>query len=424
MTSICLDTTHHDLVPPVPTGWIARVRARGAAALFRRAVAALPLRVEFPDGTILGRGARREPMPRMIVHDPVAFYTRLGQSGLIGFGESYTAGDWTTPDPATVLTVLAANLAKLIPPALQRFRAAVLPHRPSHELGTTENAKTNIEHHYDLSNDLFQQFLDQTMTYSSALFTDAQLATGRVRWGDFAAAQQRKIDRLLDAAGVGAGTRVLEIGTGWGELAIRAAERGATVRSVTLSQQQLELARERVAAAGHSEAVHIELCDYRDVQGQFDAIVSVEMIEAVGLEYWPVYFECLDRLLAPGGKVGVQAITMPHDRMLATRNTYTWIQKYIFPGGFLPSTQAIEAVIGEHTSLRVRERFEFGAHYAETLRLWRERFDCHAAAVDALGFDAPFRRLWQFYLAYSEAGFRSGYLDVQQIVFDRPQEHQ
>ncbi|WP_308162904.1 class I SAM-dependent methyltransferase [Nocardia alni] len=417
MTSICPEALRGDLLPRIPTGPYARLRAKGAAALFRRAVHGLPLRVEFPDGDVLGAGSATELLPRMIIRDPVAFFARVGGQGLIGFGESYTAGEWTSPDPAAVLTVLAGHISQLIPAALQRFRSVLLPSAPAAELGDRANTRTNIEHHYDLSNDLFGLFLDETMTYSAALFADPEAAS----WDVLADAQRRKIDRLLDAAGVRSGSRVLEIGTGWGELCVRAAMRGAAVRSVTLSGRQLELARTRVAAAGFADSVRIELCDYRDVRGEYDAIVSVEMIEAVGYRYWPAYFECLDARLAPGGRVALQAITMPHDRMLASRNTYTWIQKYIFPGGLLPSTEAIERT-ARRTRLRVRGRHCFGEHYAHTLRLWRERFDNSATEVTALGFDGTFRRLWQFYLAYSEAGFRSGYLDVQQIVLDRPEE--
>ncbi|WP_418952904.1 class I SAM-dependent methyltransferase [Streptomyces luridiscabiei] len=232
------------------------------------------------------------------------------------------------------------------------------------------------------------------------------------------------VDLLLDAAGVGEGTRLLEIGTGWGELAVRAAARGARVVSVTLSAEQRQLARTRIREAGFEDRAEVRLCDYRQVTGEYDAIVSVEMIEAVGEEFWPVYFRTLDRLLAPGGRVALQAITMPDDRLRASRSTYTWIHKYIFPGGLLPSTEAIERVTTEHTRLRTVQRIGYGAHYAETLRLWRERFTERSAEVDALGFDAVFRRMWTFYLAYSEAGFRSGYLDVQQLLLTREPTHQ
>ncbi len=189
---------------------------------------------------------------------------------------------------------------------------------------------------------------------------------------------------------------------------------------MTLSSEQLELAEQRVAEAGYAEQVTISLSDYRDVTGTFDAVVSVEMIEAVGHDYWPTYFATIDRLLAPGGKVGIQAITMPHDRMLATRQTYTWIHKYIFPGGFLPSVEAIEQVVAEHTSMAVTDRLSFGQHYAETLRRWDVAFAEATDEVRALGFDATFERMWHFYLEYSRAGFASGYIDVQQLTLERP----
>ena len=189
------------------------------------------------------------------------------------------------------------------------------------------------------------------------------------------------------------------------------------VRSVTLSAEQQQLARERVAAEGLSDRVEIELLDYRDVDGCYDAVVSVEMIEAVGYRFWPTYFQTLDRLVSPGGRVAIQAITMPNSRMLASRNTYTWIQKYIFPGGLLPSVEAIIGITEGHTRLRTAEMTSIGPHYAETLRLWRERFIEQREAVSALGFDDVFQRMWELYLAYSEAGFRSGYLDVYQWTF-------
>jgi cyclopropane-fatty-acyl-phospholipid synthase len=211
---------------------------------------------------------------------------------------------------------------------------------------------------------------------------------------------------------------MLEIGTGWGELAIRAAGRGATVRTITISREQRELAARRVAEAGLADRISVELRDYRDVDGQFDAICSVEMIEAVGERYWDTYFATLDRCLAPGGRVGLQAITMPHDRMLATRTTYTWIHKYIFPGGLLPSATAIQDSLAR-TRLRITEREDFGMHYAQTLRIWRQRFAAHAGEVAGLGFDDVFRRMWTFYLCYSEAGFRARYLDVSQFTLAR-----
>jgi cyclopropane-fatty-acyl-phospholipid synthase len=402
-------------IASVPPGGL---RGRVARGLFERVVRKLPLQVLLPDGRNIGAGGPSAPVMR--VARPGDFYRRVGHSGLIGFGEAYLAQDWTADDLPAVLTVFCQRMATLVPPPLQRLRDVAVHSHPLAEKPTEANARRNIARHYDLSNDLFMLFLDETLTYSSALFGpgDGSVAlAAAATFDDLAEAQRHKIDRLLDAAGVGAGTRVLEIGTGWGELAMRAAARGATVRSITLSEEQRALAMQRIAAAGLSDRVSVELCDYRAVPGRYDAVVSVEMIEAVGYEFWPQYFATLDRVLVPGGRVGVQAITMPHDRMLASRDTYTWIHKYVFPGGLLPSVESVEQCVAEHTSLRVVARHGFGLHYADTLRLWRERFVAHADAVDALGFDGTFRRMWEFYLSYSEAGFRSRYLDVHQFVF-------
>lgn len=390
----------------------APVRTAVAARLVRRALERLPLQVRADDGETLGRGG-----PLLELHDPDAFFARIGRSGLIGFGESYMAGEWDAPDLAAVLTVLAGNVTALVPRSLQRLRALWAARQPASGRNTEDHSRENIHRHYDLSNDLFALFLDDTLTYSSALFAELPAA-----WPGMAAAQHRKIDRLLDAAGVGPGTRMLEIGTGWGELALRAADRGAHVVTATLSEEQLKLARERVRTAGHEDRVTLLLRDYRQLTGTYDAVVSVEMIEAVGAEFWPGYFRCIDGLLAPGGRAALQAITMPDERMLATRNTYTWIQKYIFPGGLLPSLEAVERTAREATTLRLTGQELYGPHYAETLRLWRERFTERATEAGALGFDATFRRMWTFYLAYSEAGFRAGYLDVGQLLLTRPGE--
>ncbi|WP_248760315.1 class I SAM-dependent methyltransferase [Pseudarthrobacter sp. SSS035] len=404
-------------VAHAPSGTKALVAGKAAGLLFKAAVRRLPLRVAYPDGSVLGTGGPDAPVMTML--RPAAFEVRIGDNGLIGLGESFMAGDWEASDLAGVLEVFAASVDTLIPAPLQRLRTLYLPRTPRQERNEEHNTRSNISRHYDLSNELFSNFLDTTMSYSSALFPLSDGALESVPWDALAEAQQAKIDRLLDKAGVGSGTRLLEIGTGWGELALRAAARGATVYSVTLSSEQRALAQERIAAAGYADQVTVALQDYRAVEGEFDAVVSVEMVEAVGYEYWPIYFQTIDRVLAPGGKVAIQAITMPHGRMLATRNAYTWVHKYIFPGGFLPSVRAIESVTQQHTTLRVRERMGLGDHYAATLRLWEEQFIARSQEVGGLGFDAVFQRMWLFYLCYSRAGFQSGYLDVQQIVLDR-----
>jgi len=392
-------------------------RAAVARAVFTRAVGRLPLRVCLPDGRVFGAGGPDAPV--MELHRPADFFRRLGADALIGFGESYLAADWDSIDLPGLLTVFAANAADLVPPWLQRLRRLAVRPQPANDLQTVPGAQRNIGRHYDLSNDLFALFLDETMTYSSALFSSGPDGAPQAGMEPLALAQRRKLDHLLDRAGVGPGSRVLEIGTGWGELAIQAGRRGATVRSITISREQQELAARRIAQAGLADLVSVELCDYRDVDGQFDAICSVEMLEAVGARYWDTYFAALDRYLAPGGRIGLQTITMGHDRMLATRHTYTWMQKYVFPGGLLPSVIAIQDALTRTTRLRITGREDFGPHYAETLRIWRERFSGHAEQVAGLGFDEVFRRMWTFYLAYSEAGFRAGYIDVSQLTLER-----
>jgi cyclopropane-fatty-acyl-phospholipid synthase len=399
-------------VAKVPSGPVAAAAGVIADRLLRRAAARLPLRLVYPDGTVVG--AADPTAPTLVLHQPDALAHRIGRHGLIGFGESYMAGEWSSNDLTEALTVLAGSVADLVPRSLQWLRPIAPAFRPRWRGASRDQARRNIAQHYDLSNDLFAGFLDETMTYSCALFS--QLPASPV---DLATAQRRKIDRLLDKAVVQRGSRVLEIGTGWGELCIRAAARGAHVRSVTLSAEQQRLARLRVAAAGLSDLVQIDLCDYRDVEGCYDAVVSVEMIEAVGYHSWPRYFGTLERLVRPGGRVAIQAITMPHARMLASRNTHTWIQKYIFPGGLLPSTQAISGITEQHTGLRTVNMTSLRPHYAETLRLWRERFMQQRDELAHLGFDEVFARMWELYLAYSEAGFRSGYLDVYQWTFAR-----
>ena len=393
------------------------VRGLVARKVVQRILRDLPVTVRLATGELYGAPlADRRPV--LEVARPQAFFARLGHSPMIGIGESYMAREWSTAegtDLADALAPFAERLTDLIKPVFYSLRHTVLP-KGLNPANTRTGARKNIEAHYDLSNEMFQQFLDPSMSYSSALFDSLDTPPDLA---DLGAAQLAKVDAVLDAADVGAGSRVLEIGTGWGTLAIRAAERGATVTTVTLSTEQAALAQERVDAAGVADRVEIAVRDYRDQHGLFDAVVSVEMIEAVGEEYWPEYFAKIDSLLAPGGKVAIQAILIAHDRMVATRNTYTWIHKYIFPGGMLPSTDAISQVTRRHTSLRVDTIRPMGLHYAHTLRLWRERFVSREPEIQRLGFDDRFCRMWEFYLAYCEAGFRTGYLDVAQIRFTR-----
>jgi cyclopropane-fatty-acyl-phospholipid synthase len=407
-----IDSERWPAIARVPSGPRASASAIVAERLLRNVAGRLPLKFTYPDGTAIGAGDAAAPTLR--INQPDRLARRIGRHGLIGFGESYMAGEWESDDLTGVLTVLARDMATLVPSALQWLRPIVLASQPYSANRSRKESRSAVAAHYDLPSDLFSEFLDETMTYSSAVFDHLPAA-----WPDLADAQRRKIDRLLDAANVGPGTRLLEIGTGWGELAIRAAARGADVRSLTLSERQARLARKRVAAAGMSDRVQIDLRDFRDAGGNYDAVISVEMIEAIGFDAWPEYFRTIDQLLRPNGRFAMQAITMPHDRMLASRKTHTWIQKYIFPAGLIPSTTAISEITSRHTALRITDMMSLRADYAETLRLWREQFLQRRRTLSHMGFDEVFSRMWELYLAYSEAGFRSEYLDVYQWTFAR-----
>jgi cyclopropane-fatty-acyl-phospholipid synthase len=401
-------TRDHDKWPALRPPVRAPGRAAVARAVLRRVAHQTGIRIELSGGTWFGL----LDGPRMRIHRPDDLFTRVGRDGKIGFGEAYMAGDWDAAgDLADLLEPMARNLHTIVPPRLQWLRGVYDPKPPAGEDNDPAGARRNIARHYDLSNELFELFLDQTMTYSSGLFAQPDEPLQE--------AQARKIERLLDATLVAPGTRVLEIGSGWGELAIRAGRRGAKVTTLTLSHEQAEMVRKRVANEGLVGAVEVLEQDYRLSSGRFDAVVSVEMIEAVGERWWPLYFRTLEERLAPGGRIGIQSILMPHDAMIATRRSWTWIHKYIFPGGIIPSLEAIDQTLAGHTSLRVLERLHFASSYAETLRRWRASFDRQPEAVDALGFDRAFRRMWEFYLAYAEAGFRSGHLDVAQLVLSR-----
>ncbi|WP_028658973.1 SAM-dependent methyltransferase [Nocardioides insulae] len=408
------------LTRPIPLQWrrSSGVRVALAHLITRTALARVPVGVRLPDGTSFTRSEPPSDAPVIELVHPDALLRRIAESPKIGIGEGYTAGDWRPGEGTDLVEVLrpfAERLRTVVPPYLTRLRRFVDRPIPSSERNSPAGSRRNIEAHYDLSNELFAAFLDETMSYSAALFDDRRPLAGQ----DLATAQVRKVHAMLDLADVRAGSRVLEIGTGWGTLAIEAARRGARVTTVTLSTEQAELAQRRVAAAGSADRVDIRVQDYREVTGSYDAILSVEMIEAVGEEYWPTYFGALDELLAPGGVVALQAILMDHDRYRATRRSYGWIQKHIFPGGMIPSLRAIETIAQRHTGLRVDRADAFGEHYAETLRRWRRAFDDSWPQIAALGFDETFRRTWEFYLAYCEAGFDTGYLDVARIRLSR-----
>jgi cyclopropane-fatty-acyl-phospholipid synthase len=379
------------------------VRALIAAGLFDRAVGQLGLRVTGPGDRV--RCAGPEGAPAMhIRHDE--FFHRLAAGGKIGFGEAYMAGDWEADDLAGVLTAFAARLDRLVPPPFQHLRRLFEPRLPAAERNTVDGAAVNIRRHYDLSNEMFELFLDPSMTYSCAIFEPGDTLQ---------AAQTRKYEAICRMLDLGADDHLLEIGTGWGQMAAHAAlTRGCRVTSATVSENQRRWALRRIEAAGVADRVQVVLRDYRDLDGTYDKLASIEMLEAVGEEYWPDYFAACDRLLRPGGRAAVQTITMPDRRFRATRRSYGWIHKYIFPGGLIPSREAIDAALRTGSALRVQAASEIGRHYAPTLRAWREAFLANAQAVRRLGFSPEFVRMWEFYLAYCEAGFATGALgDVQ-----------
>jgi cyclopropane-fatty-acyl-phospholipid synthase len=395
-----------DWAAPDPPS-VSPIKVALAKAFVRRAAMHCGLLLQFCDGTWSG-----DPLgPVMQINDYEALAARLAAYGEVGVGEAYMAGEWSSPDLVDLMKAIIRHIWTVVPRPVASIRRLTQRPNPDHEDNDLGGARRNISRHYDLSNDLFALFLDETMTYSSALFEGP---------GDsLALAQRRKVDRLLDGVGVGRGSRLLEIGTGWGELALRAAQRGARVTTITLSEHQASLARRRIAAAGLEHQVDVLVQDYRRVDGSYDAIVSIEMIEAVGRRWWPTYFEILDQRLAPGGRIGLQAILMEHDHMLDASRSWTWTRKYVFPGGVIPSQTAIEENLARHTTLAIVDRHRFGASYARTLQQWRLRFAEHGDLVEALGFGPVFRRMWEYYLAQSEAAFRVGYLDVGQFVLSR-----
>lgn len=412
-----IDATRWPDVAHAPSTLRARLARPVAERIFLRAVDRMPIRVLLPDGHADGGGAATLGAPTMVVHDAERLLRRLGDSGLIGFGESYCAGEWDSPDLAPLIAAFADAIDELVPAPLARLRAAYLARQPHTDRQTTDNSRSNVERHYDLSNEMFALFLDETMSYSAALFDPPPTYDAHTHPQPLAEAQRAKIDRLLDQAGVGEGTRVLEIGSGWGELALRAAQRGAHVDTITLSSEQLDLTRDKVRGGGVGDRVDARLLDYREVTGSYDAVVSVEMIEAVGLDFLDTYFATIQRVLRPGGRAAIQAITMPHHRVDLTRGGYTWIHKYIFPGGALASRELLLEEAGR-AGLSTVDTLSMGSSYALTLRQWRQEFDEQRDALCQLGFDHTFQRMWRFYLGYSEGGFRSGYLDVHQLTFE------
>lgn len=371
------------------------------------------LDVVVPGGqTFSFTGAIPGPDAILQIHDWSVFDAII-KSGDVGFAETYLAHRWQTPDLYALL-LLAASNRQVLERALYGKWWGGLFNRLRHlwRANTREGAKRNIHAHYDLGNRFYAAWLDSTMTYSAALF-EGESDRGLDE------AQIAKYERILARLGVARGASILEIGCGWGGFAEYAARtRGCNVRGITLSQEQLFYARERIASVGLAKNVELSLTDYRDVTGHFDHIVSIEMFEAVGERFWPDYFQTLRSRLNPGGSALVQTITIADELFDRYRLSTDFIQQYIFPGGMLPSPQVFHR-LARQAGLRVSDEYAFGLDYAETLRRWRQRYARVAAGLRELGFDEKFERLWNFYLAYCEAGFRLASTDVVQFELHR-----
>jgi cyclopropane-fatty-acyl-phospholipid synthase len=370
------------------------------------------LEVVTPDGKRLDiEGKAEGPRASLIVRN-YSFVKRIISGGDVGFAEGWMAGEWDTPDLSRLLEAIGRNYDRMrsLADGNVLMRAA---NRLMHAMNrnSREGSKRNIHAHYDLGNEFYSRWLDRTMTYSSACFE----RPGQ----DLAEAQEAKYRALARRIDLKPDQTVLEIGCGWGGFAEFAArEVGARVTGVTISQAQYDFARKRLFEAGLSEKTDIRLVDYRDVEGAFDKVASIEMFEAVGEEYWPAYFAKVRDVLNPGGRAGLQIITIKDELYAAYRKRTDFIQRYVFPGGALPS----EARLREETEkagLDWSSVSRFGQAYADTLALWGEQFTAAWDDIKTLGFDERFKKLWSFYLSYCEAGFRTGRTDVIQLVLDR-----
>ena len=396
-------------------GLLARLLARG----FRSVIDQIDRGLEAGviDATLPGGGSRklggRGPGPVAVVHlHSWNALVRLVASGSVGWARAWLDGEWSSPDPVPLFDLFMRNRLTLGSAGRAKglFR---LKNRIAHawRANTQAGARRNIAFHYDLGNDFYASWLDATMTYSSAIFahpiSDAE---------PLEKAQQRKMRRLLDRLQLVPGGTMLEIGSGWGGLTEMAAADGAEVLGITLSEEQLADARDRIAAAGLSDRARFALTDYREVEGRFDAVASVEMIEAVGEEYWPAYVQAVARTLKPGGRAALQFISIDDAIFEGYRANADFIQAMIFPGGLLVSESRLQA-LAEDAGLTWQDRTGFGLDYAETLKRWRARFDA-AVAERRLpaGFDDHFVRLWRYYLMYCEGGFRGGGIDVAQVT--------
>ena len=377
----------------------------------------------FTEGTLRIRDAHGEevlggtapgPEATVTVHDPVLWTDLLG-GGVLGAGEAYVAGAWTADDLPTVVQVLLANrqvMAKL-DGGMARVTRPMLKLAHRMQRNSREACREYISAHYDLGNEFFATFLDESMTYSCGIFETPEAT--------LAESQDAKYEALCRKLDLKPGMRVLEIGCGWGGFAEYAATRyGCKVTATTISDRQFQYARDRVMKAGIGKQVDIQSVDYRDLRGTFDRVVSIEMVEAIGHRWLNRFAEVCAERLAPDGALGLQAITIDDRQYERAKNTVDFIKRYVFPGSFIPSVDALHRAFATRTDMRLLDLQDIGLDYAHTLELWRERFLASRETILGMGFDETFIRLWDYYFAYCEGGFRARVLSDVQMIFARP----
>jgi len=395
------------------SGLLGRVFARGMARLLDVLDEKLEVggvEARLPDGTERRIGFHREGPVATVHLNSWYSLVRLATSGSIGWYRAWAKGEWSSPDPVPLFALFMANGESL--GDIGRAKGSARWYNRLRHLRKDNDiagARENIAAHYDLGNDFYREWLDPTMSYSSARFAGGD---------ELEAAQKRKVSLLLDRLDIGPGTRLLEIGCGWGSLAIEAARRGAEVVGLTLSAEQKSWAEAKIAEAELSYRIDIRMQDYREISEQFDAIASVEMVEAVGEKWWPAWFDSISRNLKPRGRAAVQYISMKDALFDGYSRNPDFIQAYIFPGGMLIDEPRFEALAKER-GLSWQDREGFGLDYAETLKIWRERYDAAVREGRLKGFDERFHNLWRYYLMYCEGGFRGRGIDVAQVTMVR-----
>jgi cyclopropane-fatty-acyl-phospholipid synthase len=367
------------------------------------------IELRLPDGVVHRFGAGPPVAVEVGSRD---VFRRLLWRPRLGLGESFVAGDWRADDLPGLFEILIRTIERWREQSLLARLERIRPHLSPRQ--GVRRARHNVGYHYDLGNDLYRLFLDESLTYSCGIWAEGD---------SLQAAQERKLRRVCQQLELGPDDHVLEIGCGWGSFALLAAgEYGARVTGLTISEQQAALARERVAEAGLDDRVEIRLQDYRTLEGLFSRIASIEMLEAIGHAQYPVFFAACDRLLAPRGRACIQTIAIPDRRYERYRRHHDWIRRYIFPGSLLPSVEVLQRTMAHASRLQLAGLEEIGPHYAPTLRAWRERFLGRLDDVRRLGYDERFVRTWDFYLAYCEAAFRTRALRDVQLVLARPLE--